>query len=120
MRAARDAARGAVRGRIEKSVAMKDALRIDTSGDLATIALKLFARVVVLSAAMWLALALVSLRFDISGSFANLPYSRLIIGGATPAVGADIAVYAAPLRGCLTIDAGSAGVSPATSEARID
>ena len=62
---------------------MKDALRIDTSGDLATIALKLFAWVVVLSAAMWLALALVSLRFDISGSFAKLLYSQLIIGGVT-------------------------------------
>ena len=47
------------------SVAMKDALRIDTSSALATIALKLFAWVVVLSLGMWLALALVSLRFDI-------------------------------------------------------
>lgn len=62
---------------------MKDALRIDTSSDLATIALKLFAWVVVLSVAMWLALALASLRFDISGSFAKLFYSQLIIGGVT-------------------------------------
>lgn len=62
---------------------MKDALRIDTSSDLATISLKLFAWVVVLSVAMWLALALVSLRFDISGSFAKLLYSQLIIGGVT-------------------------------------
>ena len=62
-------------------MSMKDLLRIDTSASSETIALKALLWVTLLSVVVWMIAGLVSLRFELEGSYEKVLYSQFIITG---------------------------------------